>query len=424
MKKKGLRWLALTLAGVMCAGLTSGCQSTADAEDEKEETNGYKALVAFNMGFIAVGTEGKIGEIDVDTKQAQPLTSPVTGTLRDITSYNRELLAVGDNGTVLLSADGKTFAQQETGTDEDLYSVVRWNDRYVAGGENGTLLYSEDGKQWNELSSGVDSTITGLAASQDLCMGVTDAGQVITSSNLTDWKVMDYNGYYEKDTSFERVVWTGNLFYAVGQDKNEGPVVTSSLSGDVWMPRSLSYYNGANGDISNLIMTSLVWDGQQLFAACNEGRLYTMPDCTQCNKMEEIGSGNFSAIAYNGGKLAAVGEGYTVAVVDTEAVRQYSISSDTALQHQQNGAVIVDVRSAEDYAAKHIKGAVNIPLDKIESTLGSQYPDKQTELIFYCSKGVRSQTALEQAREMGYETVYSLGAMDNWTHEVEGTDAQ
>lgn len=421
MKGKGMRVAALALACVTWMGLVTGCQN---AEDKKEpEINGYRALTPYHMGFIAVGTEGRIGAVDVDTKQAETLASPVTATLRDVATYNGDLVIVGDEGTVVTSSDAQTYTKGDTGIDEDLYAVVRWNDRYVAGGEKGTLIYSEDGKQWNTLSSGIDSRITGLAASQELCVGVTDQGQVITSQNLTDWTVMDYNGYYEQETAFERVVWTDTVFYAVGQDAKEGPIVTSSLAGDVWTSRLLTYYNGESQSTDGLTMTGLAWDGQQLFASCNEGRLYTMPDCTQCNKMESIGSGNFTAIAYNGGKLATVGENYAVAVVDTEAVRQYGISADTALTHQNEGAAIIDVRAPEEYASKHIKGAVNIPLDQIDGALTAQYPDKSTELIFYCSKGVRSQTALEKAREMGYQTVYSLGAMDNWTHDFDGTDA-
>lgn len=421
MKMRAWRLAALTMAALLCAGSAAGCQST--AENKEEKTKGYRALAPYHMGFIAVGTEGRIGAVDVDTKKAETLSSPVSVTLRDITEYNGNLIIVGDDGTVVSSPDAKTYTKGDAGTDEDLYAVVRWNDRYVAGGDKGALVYSEDGKQWKELSSGVTDRITGLAASQEMCLGVTDKGQVITSRNLTDWTVLDYNEYYTQETAFERVVWTGNVFYAVGQDAKEGPVVTSSLSGDVWTSRLLTYYNGEAQSTSGLMMTALAWDGQQLFASCNEGRLYTMPDCTQCNKMEPIGSGNLTAIAYNGGKLAAVGEDYTVAVVDTEAVRQYNISSDTALAHQGEGAVIIDVRAGEEYDAKHIKGAVNIPLDKIDSLLTTEAPDKKTELIFYCTKGVRSQTALEKAREMGYETVYSLGAMDNWTHEFAGSAA-
>ena len=67
---------------------------------------------------------------------------------------------------------------------------------------------------------------------------------------------------------------------------------------------------------------------------------------------------------------------------------------------------------------------MNLPVGSIETTLPEKYPDKSTELIFYCMKGTRSQQALEKARKLGYTTVYSFGKIDDWTHEFEGTDVQ
>lgn len=424
MKRHTIRGLALAMTGVLCLGVASGCQSKKEDKDKTPETPGYRALIPYHMDFIAVGTEGKISTVDVVTQKTADLQSPVTTTLRDIVEYNGSLVAVGDEGTVLLSNDGSTFDKQKTGVDEDLYAVTRWNDRYVAGGAQGVLLYSEDGKEWKELESGVEETITGLAASEELCIGVTDQGKAVISQNLTEWKMMDYSGYYEKQTAFSRIAWNGTIFSAIGHDKQDGPVVTTTLSGEVWTVRDLSYYNGESQDISGLTVSGLAWDGDQWYVSCNSGRIYTIPDCAQCNKTEDVGGGNLTAVAYNGGKVAAVGEQYTAVVVDTEAVRQYSIKPDAALEHQQKGAVIIDVREPDEYAPKHIKGAVNLPVGSIETTLPAKYPDKNTELIFYCVKGTRSQKALEKVRALGYTNVYSLGKIDDWTHEFEGTDVK
>lgn len=417
------RLLACVMIGVICMAMFAGCD-TADTTDTPKaprptEIKGYQALTAYHMGFIAVGSEGKIGDVDVDTKEATPLKSPTTETLRDVVAYNGQVVAVGNAGTILKSSDGVTFEKVESGTTADLYAVTRWNSCYMAAGADGTVLYSDLGDSWTLVNTGITDTITGLAGSPECCLAVTYSGRSLTTKNVTDWTLFEYNTYYGEETAFKGALWTGTIFYAVGEDKQDGPVIVSTLSGEVWMPRNLAFYNNENLGVGDLVMHGIAWDGQQLFASCNKGQLYTMPDCTQCNKMEEIGLGNLTAIAYNGGKLGAVGEDYTVTVVDTEAVRQYSISADTALAHQQQGAVIIDVRGKADYDEKHIAGAVHIPLETVESTLPTLYPDKSTELIFYCTKGVRSQTALEKARDLGYTTVYCLGAMDKWTHDFE-----
>ncbi|HCC35092.1 MAG TPA: hypothetical protein DEQ02_05455 [Ruminococcaceae bacterium] len=46
-------------------------------------------------------------------------------------------------------------------------------------------------------------------------------------------------------------------------------------------------------------------------------------------------------------------------------------------------------------------------------------PDKSREIIFYCAAGGRAQTALEQALDLGYETVYNLGGISDWPYEIE-----
>ena len=45
-------------------------------------------------------------------------------------------------------------------------------------------------------------------------------------------------------------------------------------------------------------------------------------------------------------------------------------------------------------------------------------PEPGTELIFYCKAGVRAQTALEKAMELGYSRVYNLGGLGDWPYEI------
>jgi rhodanese-related sulfurtransferase len=78
-------------------------------------------------------------------------------------------------------------------------------------------------------------------------------------------------------------------------------------------------------------------------------------------------------------------------------------------------AVVVDVCSAEEYAAGHIKGARNVPLDELEQRLPAVAKNKATPLILVCASGVRSRRAVALARRLGYERVHSLqGGMAAW----------
>lgn len=118
--------------------------------------------------------------------------------------------------------------------------------------------------------------------------------------------------------------------------------------------------------------------------------------------------------------MLLAGEGYTLSVIALEDVRQYKIQPEQALtDYLNNGAVLIDVRSDEEWASGHIAGAVHIPLADVDSRLPQEIPEKQTQLIFYCGSGKRSQTALEKARDLGYQLVYNLGGIDDWPYGLE-----
>ena len=77
----------------------------------------------------------------------------------------------------------------------------------------------------------------------------------------------------------------------------------------------------------------------------------------------------------------------------------------------KNGAQLVDVRSADESATKHIEGAINVPADAIAS---HDFGGKDKPIVLYCAAGRRSQNAAETLRASGYTRVYVLGPMSAW----------
>lgn len=75
------------------------------------------------------------------------------------------------------------------------------------------------------------------------------------------------------------------------------------------------------------------------------------------------------------------------------------------------GAVLVDVRTEDEYNSNHISGAINIPIDSISSAVSLS---KDNPIIVYCKSGNRSSQALEKLEALGYSNVYDLGSIDNW----------
>lgn len=75
--------------------------------------------------------------------------------------------------------------------------------------------------------------------------------------------------------------------------------------------------------------------------------------------------------------------------------------------------VLIDVRTAEEFSSGHIHGAVNIPVEALESRL-SEVPEDQP-VVVYCRSGNRSAQASQILAQAGYSTVYDLGGIIDWT---------
>jgi len=84
----------------------------------------------------------------------------------------------------------------------------------------------------------------------------------------------------------------------------------------------------------------------------------------------------------------------------------------------EQGIVLVDVRTAEEYAAGHIAGSILIPVETITAEAATRLPDKNAVLFVYCRTGHRSALAAAELVKMGYTQVFDLGGINSWPFEV------
>ncbi|MCA9595188.1 MAG: rhodanese-like domain-containing protein [Myxococcales bacterium] len=77
----------------------------------------------------------------------------------------------------------------------------------------------------------------------------------------------------------------------------------------------------------------------------------------------------------------------------------------------KDGAVLLDVRTPEEWGQEHIPGAVNIPVDDIDGRASELSKDKP--VVTYCKSGMRAHRAAEALRAKGF-TVYELGGIGDW----------
>ncbi len=99
------------------------------------------------------------------------------------------------------------------------------------------------------------------------------------------------------------------------------------------------------------------------------------------------------------------------------------INKDVKEFRADNNAVLLDVRSEEEYAAGHIPGSINIPLDRIRDA-ASLIPDKKTAVFVYCLRGARSRRAVTALSKMGYEAARSIGGINRYSGQTESGSAR
>ena len=89
------------------------------------------------------------------------------------------------------------------------------------------------------------------------------------------------------------------------------------------------------------------------------------------------------------------------------------------LMDSEEGCIILDVRTREEYDQGHIPGAVLIPNTEIEAKAADLLPDKGQLILVYCRSGRRSQLAAEALVELGYTNIKEFGGILDWPYEVE-----
>ena len=97
---------------------------------------------------------------------------------------------------------------------------------------------------------------------------------------------------------------------------------------------------------------------------------------------------------------------------------QISMEEARSLMEEETDYIILDVRTAEEFAQKHIPGAINIPNETIGSEELAELPDKNQLILVYCRSGNRSKQASEKLAELGYTKIYEFGGINDWTGET------
>ena len=83
-----------------------------------------------------------------------------------------------------------------------------------------------------------------------------------------------------------------------------------------------------------------------------------------------------------------------------------------------DGHLLVDVRTKEEFEEKHLPGAILLPVDDIKDGKLERLPDKDQTILLYCRTGRRAKDAAEYLAKKGYTNIYEIGGIIDWKGET------
>ena len=98
--------------------------------------------------------------------------------------------------------------------------------------------------------------------------------------------------------------------------------------------------------------------------------------------------------------------------------RQINMDEAITMMEEESSYIILDVRTPEEFAEKHIPGAINVANETIGTDEIPELPDKDQLILVYCRSGNRSKQASEKLAALGYTNIVEFGGINDWPGET------
>ena len=99
-------------------------------------------------------------------------------------------------------------------------------------------------------------------------------------------------------------------------------------------------------------------------------------------------------------------------------LKQPDINKGVMEYRNTDEAVLLDVRTPQEYREGHIPGSKNVPLQTIDKMVDLA-ENKDKALYVYCYSGARSRQAVSHLQHMGYTNVTNIGGIAAYRGKVE-----
>jgi hypothetical protein len=277
----------------------------------------YRSLIGYADGFAGAGA-ARIDRLSPEGRVVQSASLPAAATLTclaaDASAASAALAAGGKRGMLYVCTDTTwTFRPLATGIRDDIRALAFYQGVLIAAAGSNLLLLDGSGVLGG-LQLPVRGNVVALSSTDKACYGVTDAGEIVHTTDGTHWTALDFNatyrGYYPPCT-FTAVCATGQRTAVAGTTRDGKPVVYFSEQGTVWYERELTYSDEVSAATPlaarpNVLTYDFVRD--TFILGCDDGMVMYLPSCSHCNECYRLpGAPRVTGIAINRGRVMIVG---------------------------------------------------------------------------------------------------------------------
>jgi photosystem II stability/assembly factor-like uncharacterized protein len=208
--------------------------------------------------------------------------------LNGITYVNGKYVAVGSGGAIVISSDGISWANQVSGSRNDLYAITYAGNQFIAAGSAGTILTSPDGATWTQRESGTENRLVKLAYGNNLFVVVGDSGTTLVSADGVSWSRQSL-----RSSLFRNVIFGNNIFIAL---VNDGGILTS--------PDGVTWTSSVSGYFYNICYADnrFIAVGSDSNSASSDGIIWT-----KSKGGFNVGPGQVNDLIYANHQFVAVG---------------------------------------------------------------------------------------------------------------------
>ncbi len=262
------------------------------------------AVVVNSQGkYVAIGADGTLlnSEDSISWTAATSVPTAYQSTsFFDVTTTDSFFVAVGDNGSVLISYDGDVWDSRAVPALYELYAVTYGDNTIAAVGAGGEIVTSPDGDNWFSGETGTTNHLRAIHYADGLFVAVGEGGTVLTSPDAQTWTA--------------RTSGTTQALYGVGYGEVDGVgrwlvvgvsgiVLTSDDGGATWT----SQFSGTDNTL-----TSVSYGLGNFFVVGSAGTGLTSTDAEEWFRRPTSTGYRLNGATYFNGVFTAVGDSSTI----------------------------------------------------------------------------------------------------------------